>query len=299
MTLARAKLFEKLDIKGTATAYTLKTCSGVKQTRGRHAEGLVIESLEKHVKYQLPTVTECDEIPNNREEIPIPEIARVHPHLCQIADEIPRLDKQAQILLLVGRDIPPLHKVHQPLNRPRNAPWGQQLDLGWVVLGNTYLDGAHKLDQISAFKTQVLYNGRPSVFLPCPNPFHLKPGTAPTTWEEQEATPLIDSPFDDGLGRTVFVRTHNDNKPGISTEDRRFLKIMENGMVKDKNGSWEAPLPLRRDLKDLPSSHKNAMKCLKSTTRTLRWLPIVLRPRANWALVWREFLKSAHVHAKT
>ena len=272
-SLARAKLFQKLDIKGTATAYTLKTCSGVKKTRGRRAQGLVLESLDKRVKYELPTVTECDEIPNNREEIPTPEIARAHPHLRQIADKIPRLDKQAEILLLVGRDIPPLHKVHQSINGPRNAPWGQQLDLGWVVLGNTCLDGAHKPDEISAFKTQVLHNGRPSAFLPCPNRFHLKHDTSPTSWEGQEATPLIDSPFEDGLGRTVFVRTHDDNKPGTSAEDRRFMTIMENGMVKDRNGSWEAPLPLRCDLKDLPSSRENAMKRLKSTVRTLHRKP--------------------------
>ena len=272
-SLARAKLFQKVDIKGTATAYTLKTCSGVKKTRGRRAQGLVLESLDKRVKYELPTVTECDEIPNNREEIPTPEIARTHPHLRQIADKIPRLDKQAEILLLVGRDIPPLHKVHQSINGPRNAPWGQQLDLGWVVLGNTCLDGAHKPDEISAFKTQVLHNGRPSAFHPCPNRFHLKHDTSPTSWEEQEATPLIDSPFEDGLGRTVFVRMHDDNKPGTSAEDRRLMTIMENGMVKDRNGSWEAPLPLRWDLKDLPRSRENAMKRLKSTARTLHRKP--------------------------
>ena len=37
-SLARAKLFQKLDIKGTATAYTLKTCFGDKKTRGRRAQ---------------------------------------------------------------------------------------------------------------------------------------------------------------------------------------------------------------------------------------------------------------------
>ena len=46
-SLARAKLCEKLNIEGTTTAYTLKTCSGVKETKGRLARGLVIESLDK------------------------------------------------------------------------------------------------------------------------------------------------------------------------------------------------------------------------------------------------------------
>ena len=51
------------------------------------------------------------------------------------------------------------------------------------------------------------------------------------------------------------------------------MTTMENGMVKDRNGSWEAPLPLRWDLKDLPRSRENAMKRLKSTARTLHRKP--------------------------
>ena len=65
-SLARAKLFKKLNIEGTMTAYTLKMFSGVKETEGRFARGLVIESLDQSAKYRLPTLTECDEIHNNR-----------------------------------------------------------------------------------------------------------------------------------------------------------------------------------------------------------------------------------------
>ena len=74
-------------------------CSGVKE--GRLVRGLVIESLDQSAKYRLPTLTECDEIPNNR-EIPTPQVARAHPHLQQIADKIPELDEKAEILLLIG-----------------------------------------------------------------------------------------------------------------------------------------------------------------------------------------------------
>ena len=249
-SLARGELFEKLHIKGSPVAYTLKTCSGEKQAKGRRAQGLVLESLDQRVFYRLTTLTECNEIPNNPEEIPTPEVTQAHPHLQQIADKIPDLDKHAEILLLIGRDVPPLHKVHESRNRPRNAPWGQRLDLGWVVLGNTCLDGTHKPDQISMYKTQVLHNGRPSLFVPCPNHFHLKHGSALTTWEDQqEDTPFPGGAFDDGLARGIFTWTQHDNKPGISTEDRKFLEIMENGMKKDENGSWEAPLPFHREVK--------------------------------------------------
>ncbi|KAK3706058.1 hypothetical protein QZH41_004150, partial [Actinostola sp. cb2023] len=270
-SLARAKLFEQLSIEGTATAYTLRTCSGVKQTKGRLASSLMIESLDQRVKYRLPTLTECDEIPNNREEIPTPDVARAHSHLQQIADEIPELDECADILLLVGRDIPPLHKVHESRNGPRDAPWGQRLDLGWVVLGNTCLDGAHKPNQISPYKTQILHNGRPSLLEPCPNRFHVNHNASSDTQQDsQEDDPSFNGDTDDdGLARNVFVRTQHDNKPGTSTEDRRFLEMMQHGMTKDENGSWEAPLPFRHEVQELPSSRENAMKRLKSTRRSL------------------------------
>ncbi|KAK7889072.1 hypothetical protein WMY93_024632 [Mugilogobius chulae] len=57
---------------------------------------------------------ECDDLPDNREEIPTPEAALHHPHLKDLAKEIPALDKDAQILLLLGRDILRAHKSPRP-----------------------------------------------------------------------------------------------------------------------------------------------------------------------------------------
>ena len=50
---------------------------------------------------------------------------------------------------------------------------------------------------------------------------------------------------------------------------------MEDGIKKNENGSWEAPLPFRHHVKDLPSSRGNAMKRLKSTRRTVDKNPIM------------------------
>ena len=69
----------------------------------------------------------------------------------------------------------------------------------------------------------------------------------------------------------MFVRTNH----GISTEDRRFPKIIEDVMKKNENGSWEAPLLFRQDVKDLPRSRVNAMKRPKSTRRTLDKNPVM------------------------
>jgi hypothetical protein len=59
----------------------------------------------------MPTLIECDTIPNNRSEIPTPEAARNYPHLTDIADSIPPLDPKSSILLLIGRYVLPESKI--------------------------------------------------------------------------------------------------------------------------------------------------------------------------------------------
>ena len=65
----------------------------------------MIEAIDGVVSLALPTLIECNLIPNNREEIPTPEAATHHCHLRTIASKIPPLDPSAEILLLLERDI--------------------------------------------------------------------------------------------------------------------------------------------------------------------------------------------------
>lgn len=81
------------------------------ETEGRRATGLIIESLDGVTKVKLPTLIECNNMPDDRAEIPTPDAARWHSHLKPIAHCIPPLDPEAQILLLLGRDILQVHKV--------------------------------------------------------------------------------------------------------------------------------------------------------------------------------------------
>ena len=81
--------------------------------------------------------------------------------------------------------------------------------------------------------------------------------------------------FKDGLGDHVFTRTNNDNKPGMSVEDGKFIQIMNNSLTRNESGRWEAPLPLREETKWLPNNQEDALKCLKSTRRTLDKKPLM------------------------
>lgn len=74
-------------------------------------------------------------VPDDRTEIPSPEVTHYHPHLRSVAGKILPVDQNALILLLLGRDILRVHKVREQINGPHNAPYAQRLDLGWVIVG--------------------------------------------------------------------------------------------------------------------------------------------------------------------
>lgn len=60
--------------------YTLKTCTGVSETAGRRASNFIIESADGQSSLHLPTLTECNTLPDNCSEIPTPDvIPKQHP----------------------------------------------------------------------------------------------------------------------------------------------------------------------------------------------------------------------------
>ena len=203
-SLARPELFDLLSMVQTV----LKTCAGKSRLEGRCATNLVIESLDGQKAHKLPPVIECDAIPDCKEEIPTPAVCRAHPHLREIADKIPEMDHDANNMLLVGRNAPQLHKVHESRNGKGALPWAQRLDLGWVILGKVWLDGAHQPANVSTYRTHILPNGRLSILEPCPNALIVKqlPRNDPNSRSRENET-FVNCYFDDGLAQNIFTRT--------------------------------------------------------------------------------------------
>lgn len=175
VSLARSEFFDIFKVHSNPTPYTLQTCSGTGLTAGRRAFGYIIESIDGTLVTPLPTLIECNMIPNKREEIPTPAAANAHRHLASIAHEVPPLDCNAEILLLLGRDILRVHKVRSQINGPHDAPYAQRLDLGWVIVGDVCLGSTHKPPQVTTLKTHILTNGRPTYFPSCESHFATRP----------------------------------------------------------------------------------------------------------------------------
>lgn len=193
---------------------------------------------------------ECNEIQDNKDEIPTAEVARCYSHLQDVAHLIPPINFNAKTLLLLGRDIISVHYVHDQRIGRSNSPYGQKISLGWVIVGGTCIGRAHKSNQVNVNKTFILQDGQPSLHPPCINNFHVRESNLDALFCEPDSH--------------LFIRTKNGNKPGKSIEDRQFETIMEAGLVKNNQRNWEAPLPFKPDRPLIPNNRELALKRAKS-----------------------------------
>ncbi|XP_033761536.1 uncharacterized protein LOC117343299 [Pecten maximus] len=243
-TLGRKELFDTFDPHSAPENYLLSTCSGKVET-----SGFIIESIDGTASLKLPNVIECDAIPNNSEEIPTPEVATNYQHLVDISDCIPPLAVNTEILLLIGRDLLIAHHVLEQKVGPPEQPYAQRLHLGWVIVGESCLNGLHApTSKANVLKT--LLNPTPgpdSILRPCDSKICVS---------------------------DIFHRTERDNKPGRSVEDKNFLSLMEDQMKKHKTGQWIAPLPFKENRSRLPNNKKQAMDRAKSLDESLRRNPV-------------------------
>lgn len=127
-SLTRYEFFDLFQIKGSNSPYTLRTCAGVTETSGRRAMGFIAESLHGKLRVVLPTLIECNHMPDDRSEILSPEVAKHHGHFKSIAHMISCLDPEAQILILLGHASGPQNQgtrqwsTQRPL-RTTTGPW--------------------------------------------------------------------------------------------------------------------------------------------------------------------------------
>lgn len=125
-SLPRSSLFDTFGIDKSYSQCTFKTCAGVLEVIGRRVSNFIVESADGRLQLPLPMSIECDMFPDNQNEIPTPGAA----HLKDIAAEIPAVNPQADMLLLLGRDLIQAHKVLNQWTGPPTAPFAQRLALG-------------------------------------------------------------------------------------------------------------------------------------------------------------------------
>nr|XP_022312019.1 uncharacterized protein LOC111117241 [Crassostrea virginica] len=247
-SLVKTQFFNMFNAKGQDTEYSLSCCAGKTVVSGRKIDGFTIESLDGQSTFQLPTLLECNQIPSVRDEIPTPNVTTYYEHLQGI--KIPPIDEEAEILMLIGRDLVEAHHIIDQRIGPKGTPFAQKLALGWVIIGETCLGKVHISNHVNANKTFVLANGRTSICKPCTSDIKV-----------QEHCDIAED---------IFIRTKDDDKIGQSVEDKEFLKIMENGFRKSDCGRWSAPLPFRSNRQPMPNNYQYALQRARKLDLSLK-----------------------------
>lgn len=139
------------------------------------------------------------------------------------------------------------------------TPYAQKLPLGWTIIGKTCLGKVYRPYAVNVMKTNPTSEVRVTLFNPCINSF--------AVGDENPDPSRV-------LGENVFLRTESDEKPGLSTDDRKFLDIMDKGFHKTEEGNWSVPLPFRvRDIK-IPNNKPQAEKRARTLESSLRRDPV-------------------------
>lgn len=75
----------------------------------------------------------------------------------------------------------------------------------------------------------------------------------------------------------MFTRNKDDNKVGLSIEDKQFIQVMEKSLHKDADGNWVAPLPFREDRPPLPNNRLQTLNRAKNLHSSLSKDPVKLQ----------------------
>lgn len=261
-TLARSRLFNELHGNYVETEYVLTSCSGRVNTLGRKMNNLVIESLDRSTKLEIPSVIECNSLPENRSEIPTPIVAQSYTHLRDVAHLIPEIENEVPILMLIGRDVITAHHVIDHRIGPSDTPYGQKLALGWTIIGESCLGKVHASEDMSVFKTSVLVDGRSTLFEPCESHHNIS-----------EKLPILKNSFSEfeDLHQNVFLKTKEDDKPGLSIDDRSFIDKVSASFHKDESDEkWSCALPFRDNRPSLRNNREQVLRRAYNLDKSLK-----------------------------
>jgi hypothetical protein len=113
---------------------------------------ICVQSIDGESIFELQYVIKCDSIPSDLHEVATPDVASAHSHRRRIALYLPALEPSNKLELLIGRDIPEIHHVHEQILGDKGKPFAQKLPLGWVIIGKVRLGKVIAPTEISFVK---------------------------------------------------------------------------------------------------------------------------------------------------
>ena len=259
------KILDFFNVESYLHDYTLTTMSGFKQhILGRKISDLSIKGVGESRWYLLPDMLTNDSIPNGKDEIATESIVASHEHIAKFAKYFPSIDEDAEVLLLLGRNC---GDVMATKCYGTHAPFVHHTALGWAMVGSICPYDNSLVESAKAFKTHIDHE-------------HYFTEQAPMT----KCSNLSNS--------NIFETKDDDNLLGLSLEDSRFLKLMEESIHINECGNLTMPLPFKSGRPSLPN---NRGPVYNRTHNTLMRLKKDLQKLTQCLEVMGKYISANHV----
>ena len=226
-TFITENLREELKVDGVESNLLLSTVQEEnKVVKCRKLKGLKITYLKREVTIELPKVFTREAIPCKPSRIPKLEVAMQWKHLKVIAKEIMPYREDVKVGLLIGTDCTKAIKPREVIPGSDKDPYGIRTDLEWGIVGRVCISpssenvGEHVGIWVNRTVIKELNSDQPRLY---GNDFVLE-----FRAKEIFTPSKVKDMFELDFHETIKEK----NQQTLSVQDRRFLKIMDQGIHK-------------------------------------------------------------------
>ena len=239
------ELAASLGVKGIDTQLMVKTVNGTKLLDTEVLNGLIVTNLNGDNTLQLPKIFTKEDL-STCEDMPTPELAYRWEHLKRIATDLPPQLPDAKIGLLIGSNCPKALEPFDILASQDGGPFAIKTFAGWAIVGPLYMSNK-ELPTMSCNRvaTKEVGSGR-----------HLDHHFVVENKVREVVTPqALNKMFELDFSE----RTENKGLE-YSQDDKKFLKIVDQGIRHTEDNHYEIPLPFRCDDPHFPANKEQVLQ---------------------------------------
>ena len=220
-----------LGVEGADTKLMVKTVNGPVLLDTKVLSALIVSDLNGSNSIQLGKAYTKDDIAAVEEDVPVPELARRWTHLeCIQAELLPRLPG-AKVGLLIGSNCPKALEPVDIVASENGGPFAVNTFAGWAIVGPLHMcNKEHSTVSCSRVAVKEVCSDRPFD--------HHFMG-------EDKLKEIVTPQASNKMFELDFSEKPDDKKQGQSQEEKKFLKIVSEGIQRTDDGHYEIPLPFR------------------------------------------------------
>ena len=255
-------LLDQLKVDSEDISLQVNTIVGTESVRTKKVHGLRIQDVDGiHMPISIQRAYSRERIPANRSNIATPDVARHWDHLNFIANSL-RYSPDVAIGMLIGRNVPTAFQPLRVVYGNENEPWAEQYKFGWTIIGPACLNNDDEDSATVNHINVITTNGS--------EPDDTDNEGFPVTTRMRSQSKDVTSPqqLQDMMqldySELHYSRSVQHSEFTESIEDRRFKRILDEGVHVNNNGNWEMPLPFKTDEIQMPDNRTQCIKRLLS-----------------------------------